>query len=698
MAIEATEEAAKTIVVDPENPAVGLTAPGRSGTIIAAIAVIFSLWQVYTAAYTPFSSIVIRSVHVGFLLLLAFALFRIRSEQNGKVPVPWYDWCLGGSAFLLGLYHWIFEAALVQRSGDPSKLDLAVGVAVLLLLFEGARRAMGWSLPALCLVFIPYALFGRYLPGPFLHRGFDFDQVIDQLYLGNEGIYGTPTYVSSTYIFLFILFGAFLEKAGMIGLFNDLALGTVGHTQGGPAKVAVISSGLMGTINGSGIANVVTTGQFTIPLMRRFGYRPSFAGAVEATASMGGQIMPPVMGAVAFIMAETLNVPYATIAITATIPALLYYASAFWMVHLEAGRYGLVGMPKEQCPSALAALKRDWHLVLPLAALVYMLFIGYTPLLAGTVGLTLTVILILGTSLLTPVGSAFLRAGFWIALGLVGGALLITDALALNTVLLAAIGLIGLACLFLAKGRLTLRTLITSLEEGAKSALGVGIACALVGIIVGTATLTGLASELARVVLDLAGNSLFLALLMTMVMALVLGTGIPTIPTYIVCSAMAAPALLQLGVPLIISHMFVFYFGIMADLTPPVALAALAASSITKTSYVEIGFIATRIALAGYVIPFISVYDPSIMLQGNWTIASVAYVVFKASFSIMLWGGAATGYLLGRMNWIERIVATAAAFLVVAAVPWTDEAGFALGVALLIYHRQRTRRAVAKVA
>jgi TRAP transporter 4TM/12TM fusion protein len=698
MAIEATEEAAKTIVVDPENPAVGLTAPGRSGTIIAAIAVIFSLWQVYTAAYTPFSSIVIRSVHVGFLLLLAFALFRIRSEQNGKVPVPWYDWCLGGSAFLLGLYHWIFEAALVQRSGDPSKLDLAVGVAVLLLLFEGARRAMGWSLPALCLVFIPYALFGRYLPGPFLHRGFDFDQVIDQLYLGNEGIYGTPTYVSSTYIFLFILFGAFLEKAGMIGLFNDLALGTVGHTQGGPAKVAVISSGLMGTINGSGIANVVTTGQFTIPLMRRFGYRPSFAGAVEATASMGGQIMPPVMGAVAFIMAETLNVPYATIAITATIPALLYYASAFWMVHLEAGRYGLVGMPKEQCPSALAALKRDWHLVLPLAALVYMLFIGYTPLLAGTVGLTLTVILILGTSLLTPVGSAFLRAGFWIALGLVGGALLITDALTLNTVLLAAIGLIGLACLFLAKGRLTLRTLITSLEEGAKSALGVGIACALVGIIVGTATLTGLASELARVVLDLAGNSLFLALLMTMVMALVLGTGIPTIPTYIVCSAMAAPALLQLGVPLIISHMFVFYFGIMADLTPPVALAALAASSITKTSYVEIGFIATRIALAGYVIPFISVYDPSIMLQGNWTIASVAYVVFKALFSIMLWGGAATGYLLGRMNWIERIVATAAAFLVVAAVPWTDEAGFALGVALLIYHRQRTRRAVAKVA
>jgi TRAP transporter 4TM/12TM fusion protein len=698
MALEATEEAAKSFIVDPENPAVGLTAPGRSGLAISIIAVIFSLWQIYTAAYTPFSSLVIRSVHVGFLLLLAFALFRIRSEKNGKVPVPWYDWCLGILAFLLGLYHWVFESDLIQRSGDPSKLDLAVGVAVLVLLFEGARRAMGLGLPLLCVVFIPYALFGRYLPGPFLHRGFDFDQVINQFYLGTEGIYGTPTYVSSTYIFLFVLFGAFLEKAGMIGLFNDIALGLVGHTQGGPAKVAVISSGLMGTINGSGIANVVTTGQFTIPLMRRFGYRPSFAGAVEATASMGGQIMPPVMGAVAFIMAETLNVPYATIAITATIPAILYYVSAFWMVHLEAGRYGLIGMRKEQCPSALGALKRDWHLVLPLAALVYMLFIGYTPLLAGTVGLTLTVILILGTTILTPLGNALLRGGFWIALGLVGGGLIASDTLPLNTVLFGSIALLTVLCLFSLKGRTTFLALVRSLEEGAKSALGVGIACALVGMIVGTATMTGLATEFGRVVLDLAGSSLFLALVMTMVMALILGTGLPTIPTYIICAAMAAPALLQLGVPLIISHMFVFYFGIMADLTPPVALAALAASSITKTSNVEIGFIATRIALAGYVIPFMAVYDPSLMLQGNWTVASVAYVVFKALFSIALWGGAATGYFFGRMTWTERVTATAAAFLVVAAVPWTDEAGFALGTALLVYHWWRSRRVVKEAA
>ncbi len=477
----------------------------------------------------------------------------------------------------------------------------------------------------------------------------------------------------------------------MIRLFNDIALGTVGHTQGGPAKVAVISSGLMGTINGSGIANVLTIGQFTIPLMRRFGYRPAFAGAVEATSSMGGQIMPPVMGAVAFIMAETLNVPYATIATAAAIPALLYYASAFWMVHLEAGRAHLVGLPKDQCPSALAALKRDWYLALPLATLVYMLFAGYTPLFAGWVGLALTMILILGKALVSPLGTAMLRGGFWIALGLVGGALIVTNVLALETTLFVGIGAVGALCLVAPDRGRTVKLLIEALAEGAKSALGVGIACALVGIIVGTATLTGLAGELARIVLDFAGHSLFLALLMTMVMALILGTGLPTIPTYIVCSAMAAPALLQFGVPLLLSHMFVFYFGIMADLTPPVALAALAASSITKTSYVEIGFLATRVALAGYVIPYMWVYDPSLMLQGNWTLLSVAYIVFKAAVSIALWGGAATGFLFGKMSWAERVVATTAAFLIVAAVPWTDEAGFTLAAALLIFHRWRHR-------
>jgi TRAP transporter 4TM/12TM fusion protein len=684
--------AAETIVIDPENPAAGLTAPGLSGRIIFVICVVFSLWQIYTAAYSPVSSIVLRSVHVGFLMLVAFPLLRFRAEQNGKVPVPWYDWALGILGFALGLYHWIFEAELIQRSGDPSGLDLAVGCAMVLLLFEAARRAMGWELPALCAVFIPYALFGRSLPGPFMHRGFDFDQVVSQLYLGTEGIYGTPCLVSATYIFLFILFGAFLEKAGMINLFNDLAMGTVGHTQGGPAKVAVISSGLMGTINGSGIANVVTIGQFTIPLMRRFGYRGVFAGAVEATSSMGGQIMPPVMGAVAFIMAETLGVPYATIALAATIPALLYYASAFWMVHLEAGKHNLVGLPKAQCPNALAALRRDWHLALPVVALVYMLFDGYTPLFAGTVGLALTIILIQGAVIATPLGSVALRLGFWLGLGLVCGGLIATHTLSVETALFLVVGALLLLLLLSRDRRQTVTLLIDSLADGAKSAIGVGLACAVVGIIVGIMVLTGMASDLARIVLGLAGDNLFMVLFMTMIVCIILGTGLPTIPTYIICAAMAAPALYQMGVPLILSHMFVFYFGIMADLTPPVALAALAASPIARAGHQEIGWMATKIALAGYVIPFMWVYDPSLMLQGDWTVLSVTYVVIKALFSIGLWGGAAIGYLFGPLSWPERIVATTAAFLVVAAIPWTDEAGFALGIAFLLYHRWKSRR------
>src|SRR5699024_5407356 len=270
-----------------------------------------------------------------------------------------------------------------------------VGVITIALVFEATRRMMGKALPIICGIFLLYGLFGEYLPGVFGHRGYGFDQIISTLGFGVEGIYGTPTYVSSTYIFLFILFGSFLEQAGMIMLFSDFAMGTVGHTKGGPAKVSVVSSGLMGTINGSGVANVVTTGQFTIPLMKRFGYAPSFAGGVEATSSMGGQIMPPVMGAVAFIMAENLNIPYVDVIKAALIPAILYFSTAFITVHLEAARKGLHGLPKSECPNPWRAVRRQWYLLLPLLGLVTLLFSGYTPLFAGTVGLGLTVILIL---------------------------------------------------------------------------------------------------------------------------------------------------------------------------------------------------------------------------------------------------------------------------------------------------------------
>jgi len=379
------------------------------------IAVAFSAFQIVTATFSPLPSQIVRSVHVGFLMIVVFG---VTSTLTGRKPAKLFYWALGITGFVLGFYHWAFYEQLILRAGDPNTVDIVVGIVVVLLVFEAGRRMMGPVLPIICAIFLSYGLFGQYLPSPLNTRGYEFNQIVDQMFLGTEGIYGIPIYVSSTYIFLFILFGAFLERAGMIGLFTDVAMGTVGHARGGPAKVAVIASGMMGTINGSGIANVVTVGQFTIPLMKRFGYPAYFAGAVEATSSMGGQIMPPVMGAVAFIMAETINVPYSTICIAAIVPALLYYYSAFWAVHLEAGKRGLVGLPKEQCPSAIGALKKNWFLLMPLAALVVLLFAGYTPLFAGTVGLGLTVMVIFSHPIVAAIPQPALRIVFWILLGL----------------------------------------------------------------------------------------------------------------------------------------------------------------------------------------------------------------------------------------------------------------------------------------
>ncbi len=484
----------------------------------------------------------------------------------------------------------------------------------------------------------------------------------------------------------------------MIRLFTDVSLGLVGHARGGAAKVAVIASGMMGTISGSGVANVVTTGQFTIPLMKRFGYRPAFAGGVEATASMGGQIMPPVMGAVAFIMAETLGIKYYEVVQAALIPAILYFASAFWMVHLEAGKNNLLGMKKADLPSPLAALRKGWYLVLPLAVLVYLLFSGYTPLYAGTIGLALTLLLILGGSVALGFPSMALRVIFWIGLGLISASFF---KFGINAILVAG-GLLIVANLFVSGGRETLGLCRDSLAEGARTALPVGVACAVVGIIIGTMTLTGVATTFGQFVVSVGQSSLMLSLLLTMVMCIVLGMGIPTIPNYIITSSIAGPALLELGVPLLVSHMFVFYFGILADLTPPVALACFAAAPIARESGLKIAMEAIKVAAAGFVIPFMAVYTPALMLQEGGTLAAaigfwpaVAYIVIKTSLAVGLWGAAVIGFLRGRMLWWERLLAAASAFTLVAAVALTDEIGFALGVIVIAVHWYRTGRASA---
>lgn len=665
---------------------------GLAGRAAFSIAVAFSAFQLYTAAYGNLPSQVVRAMHVGFLLLLGFALIA-NLKTPSAVGKTWF-WVLGVLGFLTGVYNWVFYEALLRRTGFLTTPDIVVGTIVILLVFEGARRLMGLPLTIIAGIFLAYCFFGNHLPPPFIHRGYDFVQIIETFAYGTEGIYGTPIYVSAAYIFIFVVFAAFLEKAGMIALFNDFALGLVGSWRGGPAQVCVLSSALMGTISGSGVANVVASGQFTIPLMKKFGFRSAFAGGVEATSSMGGQIMPPVMGAVAFIMAETLNVPYADIVKAAIIPAMLYFGACFWQVHLEAGKANLRGMDKASLPNPWDAVRLHWPLVLPLAALVYLLFAGYTPIFAGTMGLALTIVLILGTPVAALIGPLAFRIVFWIALGLAAASFVEYGVDILGLVIIALV----IACALFKGGRETIRICIDSLAEGAKNALPVGIACAIVGIVIGTLTLTGIASTFIGFIISIGENNLFLSLVLTMLTCLVLGMGIPTIPNYIITSSLAGPALLDLGVPLIVSHMFVFYFGIMADLTPPVALAAFAAAPMAKTSGMKIAVQASKLAIAGFVVPFMAVYTPALMLQDPGPMAAaygypveVVYIVLKACLGIVLWGAAVVGFLFAGMAIWERLVAFAAGVLLVMALPLTDEAGFALAVLWIGFHWWRSR-------
>ncbi|TGQ51452.1 TRAP transporter permease [Mesorhizobium sp. M1C.F.Ca.ET.193.01.1.1] len=667
---------------------------GLAGKAAFLIAVAFSVFQIYIAAYGSLPSQVVRAMHVGFLLLLGFGLIANLRATGAAAKAAF--WTLGALGFATGLYNWVFYADLIRRSGFLTTPDLIVGALLVALVFEAARRLMGLPLAVIAFVFLAYCFVGNHLPPPFIHRGYDFAQLVDTFAYGTEGIYGTPVYVSAAYIFIFVVFAAFLERAGMIALFNDFALGLVGSWRGGPAQVCVLSSALMGTISGSGVANVVASGQFTIPLMKRFGFRSAFAGAVEATSSMGGQIMPPVMGAVAFIMAETLNIPYAEVVKAAIIPALFYFGACFWQVHLEAGKAGLHGMAKAELPNPWEAVRKHWPLVLPLAVLVYLLFAGYTPIFAGTMGLALTVVLILGTPLAASIGPFAFRVVFWLALGLAAASFMRFGVNVLGLVIAVLI----VACFTFKGGRETLRICVDSLAEGAKNALPVGIACAIVGIVIGTLTLTGIASTFIGWIISIGENNLFLSLVLTMLTCLVLGMGIPTIPNYIITSSLAGPALLSLGVPLIVSHMFVFYFGIMADLTPPVALAAFAAAPMARESGLKIGIQATKLAIAGFVVPFMAVYTPALMLQDAGPIAAqfgypveVAYIVVKACMGIVLWGAAAVGFLARRMAWWERLVAFAAGVLLVAALPLTDEAGWALALLWIGWHCWRARLA-----
>jgi TRAP transporter 4TM/12TM fusion protein len=644
------------------------------GNILYYIAIAFSIFQTGIASHLiEITGQLQLSTHVGFLGLLCFPL--VNALKNKSILYKIIGWALAFLSVAVALYQIIEYKDLIIRSGEPTTLDIMFGTFALIVVFVASYVTMGPALSIISGLFLAYGIFGNYLPGLLQHRGYGLGQIIEHITYGTEGIYGIPTYVSSTYIFLFILFGSFLERAGVIKLFTDVSLGLVGHKLGGPAKVSIISSSLMGTISGSGIANVVTTGQFTIPLMKRFGYSASFAGGVESTSSMGGQIMPPVMGAVAFIMAETLELEYYQVVKAAIVPAILYYLSTFWMVHLEAGKKNLVGLPKEELPSALNAIKTRWYLILPLIVLVFLLFNGYTPLYSGTIGLFLTTFLILGTSVAQGFSNKFIRYIFWIFLGIASSGFFEFG----NPVVAIILAILIFWNFFKSGGRATLLNCRDALADGAKTALPVGIACSVVGVIIGILTLTGAASTVAQVIIQIGKTSLFLSLFLTMIMCLILGMGIPTIPNYIITSAVAGPALFELGVPLIVSHTFVFYFGILADLTPPVALACFAAAPIAKESGFKISLQAVRVALAGFLIPYMAVYSPALMLQGYdgsnlpWFILSFLFILTKAVVAILFLGAAVIGFVKEKLNFYERIFCAVIACFLIVALPLTDE-------------------------
>ncbi|MCX0276836.1 TRAP transporter permease [Nocardia zapadnayensis] len=569
---------------------------------VTIVAVALSVYHVWTALLGAPPTLVHRSIHVAAILVLAFSIYRPYQKEK-RHTIPWFDYLLIVASAAVAIYLATNYETIATRGGRFEMIDVVMGGVLLFVVLEGARRLTGWILPALAVLFIVYDYYGRSMPGLFRHRGYDFDTILNFMLTTTEGVYSTAVGVSSTYIFLFILFGAFLQKSGMGQFFNDIALALAGQTRGGPAKVAVIASGFLGSINGSAIANVVTTGAFTIPLMKKIGYKPNFAGGVEASASVGGQILPPIMGAAAFIMAETLGIPYRTIALVAIVPALLYYIGIIMQVHLRATRLGLKGISRENLPLVMDVLKERGHLLIPLAYLLYMLFFsGFTILFAAVTTIFVTVIV------------AMIRKTTRMGLG----------------------------------------DIIDALRDGAVTAVSVAVACACVGIIVGVATQTGFGVKLANAIVTIGGGFLLPTLIMTALACIILGMGLPSIPAYIITATMAAPALTQLGVEPLAAHMFVFYFGLFANITPPVALAAFAAAGLSGGDPMRTGFAAMKLALAGYVVPFVFVYNPVLLMQDVQVLEAIQVIV-TATVGVLLLAVAAEGFLMVAVPWVLRI-------------------------------------------
>lgn len=623
--------------------------------LVFCLSVAYSLFHLYIT-YNPMPELLQRSAHVAIGLCLIFFLYPAR-QTTSRSRVTLVDWILvlaSGASF--GYLALEYQAIVTTRGGIPNTLDIAFSILTVVLVVEGTRRIMGWMLPILALVFLAYPFISHFefMPDRLLTRAFDMGDIFGQMYLKTEGLYSTAIGASVTFIFLFILFGAFLAKSGMGQLFNDLAMALAGHKQGGPAKVAVISSGFMGSINGTAVANVVGTGAFTIPLMKKIGYDKNFAGAVEASASVGGQILPPIMGASAFIMAETTGVSYGSIALAALLPALLYYLGVIAQVHFCAGRENLKGIPKADLPKVMEVLKERGHLLIPIVALVVLLFKSVPVSFAAFYTIIITVIV---------------------------------SSLRKST-------------------RMSFADILEAMADGARQSLSVMVACAVVGIIIGVVSLTSFGSVMTSSIMSIGAGSLMLTLIFTMLASMILGMGLPSIPAYIITATMAAPALANFDIPVLVAHMFVFYFGLFANITPPVALAAFAGAGIAGGDPMRTGFISLRLALAGFIVPFLFVYNPAMMmiditglpmnarefpLPPVWDIISIS---FTSIVGIIALGAAVEGYLKSSLSPLVRIILAAGALMMIIPETYTDIAGIIV-VGLLFAWNWRSSKQLA---
>jgi len=609
--------------------------------VIAVVSAAAALFHLYAAGFSPFTALIQRPVHLALMAALGFLGVGVQRkrrasaaaevvEADGDTTDPvdeeesvssdelnWLNWVLAGITVLVCGYLASQNQQLVSRSANPTQLDLIAGGVLILLVLELARRATGWGLVTVCLLALGYAFAGPYLPGFLAHRGYGVVRLVEQLFLSTEGIWGVPLGVSADFVYLFVLFGAVLDVAGGGALLIALANRVAGRTRGGPAKTAAVASALMGSLSGSAVANVVTTGSFTIPLMKRAGFRPFFAGAIEAAASTGGQLMPPVMGAGAFILATWTNIPYLEVAAAAVIPAILYYAALIAAIHFRAGRMGI----EPAGTGDVEKVSDRLHLLLPLAAIVILLGMGRSPMRAAFWGVTSAFVM------------AYLRPAT----------------------------------------RPSLPEIRTVMERAGRGAVQVAAACAAAGIVVGVASLTGIGLRMSELIIQVSGGNLLSALMLTALGSIVLGMGLPTTAAYVVLAALGAPALVQLGVPLLAAHLFIFYFGCISNVTPPVSLAAFAAAGISGAPPLKTAMTAAVLAGAGFVVPFMFVYGPPLLLVG--TIPEITLAFVSAIVGVTALAAAGMGFARRPIAWWERAILFVAALALVLPGLATDGAG-----------------------